>query len=373
MKMLMKNCINYLVCIFILLVSIMVSSCTKSDTANTEKASKPRFVISDLLMKSIKLEPARYEIEQNELELTGKISFNEDKVVRVYPLVGGTVEEIHVELGDYVKKGQVLAELKSTEVAQIEQDLIAAESNLKIAEKNESVLSDMAKSGLSSEKDVLTSKKELDKARAELAKVKRVISIYSINGRSNYIVKAPISGFIVEKNVTNDMQLRSDNSINMFTISDLAKVWVVANVYESDITKIQLGYNAEISTLSYPDTLFKGTVDKIYNVLDPASKVMKIRIMMDNTSLKLKPEMFATVRVRHTGTEKLMAIPAKAVVFDNSRNYVLVFKSQSHVEVHEVLVNKTYKDVAYIQEGSIKVGDQIVSRQQLLLYNALQQ
>ncbi|MFX8266578.1 efflux RND transporter periplasmic adaptor subunit, partial [Acinetobacter baumannii] len=78
-------------------------------------------------------------------------------------------------------------------------------------------------------------------------------------------IKAPISGFIVQKNITNNTSIRSDNGTNLFTISDLKKVWIQANVYEANISKIHVGETVSVTTVSYPDRIFKGTIDKIVN------------------------------------------------------------------------------------------------------------
>ena len=117
----------------------------------------------------------------------------------------------------------------------------------------------MRGSGVSSEKDYLTAQIEYRKALAEFNKVSEVLKIYGGNisagdsTGSGYNIKAPANGFIVEKNVNTGMELRTDNTNNLFTISDLKEVWAVANVYETDIAKIKQGSGAEISTLSYPD------------------------------------------------------------------------------------------------------------------------
>src|SRR6185437_6569260 len=108
-------------------------------------------------------------------------------------------------------------------------------------------------------------------------------------------IKAPISGFIVQKNITNNMVIRADNSNVVFAISDLKNVWVWANVYESNINNIHLGDAVNVTTLSYPGRVFNGKVDKIMNVLDPTSKVMKVRVALPNADYALKPQMYATV------------------------------------------------------------------------------
>jgi len=190
-----------------------------------------------------------------------------------------------------------------------------AKSEVAVAEKNLQVAQDLFGSKLNSERDVLSAQKELEKAQAELKRVKEIFSIYSLGENSMYNVKAPISGFIVEKKINRDMQVRADKTENIFDIAQIDEVWILANVNESEIGKIQLGYDAEVKTLSYPDKTFRGKVDRIFNILDPQTKAMKARIKIPNPDLLLKPEMNATVTLRFEEPVEMIAVPSSAIIF----------------------------------------------------------
>ena len=127
---------------------------------------------------------------------------------------------------------------------------------------------------------------------------------------------------------------------------------------------------ASVQTLSYPDERFTGQVDKIYTVLDPQTKAMTVRIRLHNTGMKLRPEMHATVTLRYEEGGKLATVPAGAVIFDRSKQYVMVFRGRSDIETREVSVLKSLGDVAYISKG-VKPGEKVISKSQLLVYNAL--
>src|ERR1035437_1492777 len=228
-------------------------SSTKNEEGKTDAA---QFCLPDSIMKQIAIDTVQMKPVYDELKVVGKISFDQDKVVRIYPLVSGTVLEVKVSLGSYVEKGQVLAVIKSSEMAGAENDKVSANANVAIAEKNFAAAADMYKSGILSEKEYITAQKELDKAKSELNRSKTVLSIYG-NESTNYVVKSPISGYIVEKFITTNMQIRSDNSTNIFTISDLSNVWALANVYESDIAEIVANEKVDITTISYPDKKFR--------------------------------------------------------------------------------------------------------------------
>ncbi|MCW3465440.1 efflux RND transporter periplasmic adaptor subunit [Chitinophaga nivalis] len=352
---------------FCLLAAIIWSGC--KDT-QAEEAEKSTFVLSDTMLKNIRIDTARMEPVLNELRLSGKVAPNGGKVLKVYPLVSGYVEDIKVQLGDYVQKGQVLAVIHSAEIADYEKQLAQARSDRNVADKNLKVAQDLYDSRLSTEKDVVNAKGEVQKSDAEINRLNDLFKIYRKGKGATYLVTAPISGYIIEKNINNSMEIRTDNSTNIFTISELDDVWVMANVFETDIARIKEGYEADVVTVSYPDQPFHGKIDKIYNFLDPATKTMQVRIRIDNKNMLLKPEMFATVYVTYQDNDEQIAVPSAAIIFDNSKNFVLVFKDKFNISVRQVEVAKTAGDITYISAG-LKPEEKVISKNQLLIYDAL--
>ncbi len=335
-----------------------------------DEDTKKTFSISDTMMKRIVIDTAQIQQVQGELTLNGKIIADENKLVNVFPFVGGTVSEVRYELGDYVRKGEVLAVIKSGEVAEYERQLIDAQSDLLLAKKNLGVQRDLFSSRLTSERDVATAEKEVEKDEAELKRIQEVYRIYSINNSAQYVVKAPINGFIIEKNINRDMTLRSDKSDNIFTVADIDDVWTMANVYESDISKISIGLEAQIRTIAYPDSVIIGKVDKIFNILDPQTKTMSIRIKLSNSRYILKPGMAATVYLRYNEPRSMTAIPASSIIFDKGKTFVMVYRSRSDVETRKVTVAQTAAGHAYISSG-LAEGERIITRGQLYIYDAL--
>lgn len=327
-------------------------------------------MLSDTMMHRIQIDSVQVQPIRSELTLVGKIVADENRVIKVYPLVGGNVETVKVELGDYVHKGQTLAVIRSGEVADLERQSLQAQSALLLAEKNLLVAQDMFESKLTAQPQVVAARQEVDKAKAEVSRIREVFSIYGLGKTSTYTVKAPIDGFVIEKNVNQNMQLRSDNADNLFTIGQISDVWVLANVNESDINQVRLGMKADVQTLSYPDRVFGGKVDKVFSVLDPATKALTIRIRLANTDLKLKPEMHATVTLRYEEGGQMATVPSGAVIFDRSKNYVMVFRSRTDIETREVMLLKSLGKVAYVRTG-LKPGERVISQNQLLVYDAL--
>ncbi len=353
--------------LFILPVLFALESCS-SDEKKVETATA--FSMSDTMMNKCEFYTASLKDVRNELRLFGKIEPDNNKLAQVYSIVGGNVMKINVELGDYVTKGQVLATVRSGEVAEFQKEQLDARSDLAVEEKNLQVAKDMYAGKLATEKDVLAAERELEKAKAELARINEVYGIYNLQAGSVFNVTAPMSGFIVQKNINQNEQLRADKSDALFSIAEINEVWAMANVNESDISKVQIDYDAEVTTLSFPDTKYLGKIDKIFNAIDPETKAMKVRVRIPNNDLKLKPEMNATVIVRYNENRKLIAVPASSVIFDKSKNWIMVFKDRNNVETRKVHVYSQVGDIAYIRDG-IRDGEKVISKNGLLIYDAL--
>ena len=352
-------------------LTLTLGGCAKNDeAAATGPKAEAGFSLSDKMLRELKLDTVRQQPVRDELTLSGQIASDGDQTVKVYPLVGGVVEQLSVELGDHVTKGQVLAVIRSGEIADLQNQSSSAGTDLDIARKNLAVLEDQYTAGLASERDVTLARKELQKARGNVGKSRKQLSVYGVSPDGTYALRAPISGFITEKNVTDRMQFNADNVGNLFTVSNLDNVWIMANVFESDISRVRQGFAADVTTLSYPDQHFSGRIDKVFNVLDPESKVMKVRVRLPNPGYLLKPEMYAQIKVSTTGTDRMLAVPAQSVIFDKDRNFVLVFKDRRHIETREVKVAKTVGETAYVQTG-LQDGERIIARNQLLVYDEL--
>lgn len=353
-----------------LLALLLVAPLLKGCGNDTPVTQTEKFVISDSLLHTLEIDTVQYRKFENSITLNGKVTANPNDVVQVFPMVSGKIDGINVMLGDYVKKGQILGVIRSPEMAGYNSNLITAKTNLKVAQKNLQAAKEMYQSGLSSQKDYLAAQASYQQAVAELNRVQEVIQMNGGGAQGNYLVKAPISGFIIEKGITNGMDIRSDNGNDLFTISDLNNIWVMGDVYESNIPNVHLRDSVDITTLSYPEKVFHGIVDKMSNVLDPVNKVMTVRISLPNPGYLLKPGMFASVTVLHPENTEMLCIPSSAVIFDHSQYYVLVYNSRKNVVITPVQIVKTTRNLAYISSG-LQEGDKVIASQTLLIYAAL--
>ncbi|UEG53623.1 efflux RND transporter periplasmic adaptor subunit [Mucilaginibacter daejeonensis] len=349
---------------------VALASCEEKKTGTMESK---QVCVSDSLAKMIEVDTARESAMKNELNLTGEVSFDENNVVKVFPFASGQVMKVNVSLGDKVTAGQVLAVIRSADVAGNYSDLTSAKADLAISKRQLQQAEYLYKNGISSERDYTEAKENYNKAVAADNKLREQIAINgggNTNAAGTLVVKAPRSGYIVEKNITSGNYIRPDNGSSMFTISDMKDVWIKANVFESDIAKVRVGYTAHITTLAYPGKVFTGKVDNVGSVLDSDSKVLTVRISLPNPDMLLKPEMFTNVMVSNNEAAQAVAIPAGAVVFDSGKNYVVIYRDKCNLSVREVNVIKSVEDTTYVAAG-IKPGERVISKNQLLLYNAL--
>lgn len=344
-------------------------SCTKK-TENA-KVENSNLELSEHTKGELSLAPAVAENVQNTLVLTGKVMPFEDRQVKVSPLVDGIIEKLSANLGDYVQKGKILAVVHSTDVADLENQTVSSKSDLLSAQKNLQVQQDLYKAGLASEKDVTLAQNDVTKEKGALNRANEVSKIYGVKN-SFYTLKSPISGFVVEKNgsISDKMAYHEGETGAFFTIADLSDVQIVANVYESDIAKVKLGYPVKVTLIAYPDKVFMGKIDKISNVLDPQTRTMNVRINLKNQSNLLKPEMFAQIKVDFDQNKKMVSIPAEAVIFDKNKNYVIVYKDAKNVSTREVQIAQTTNGKSYIFKG-LNEGEQVMLENQLMIYNAL--
>lgn len=349
---------------------LVVTLCSCNDNKKKEETATA-FVLSDVMLSTTQTAPAKTVPLKNELSFYGKITADNNKLIEIYPIVGGNVMKVNVELGDYVTKGQVLASIRSTEIAGFEKDLEDAKNDLIVAKNNLKVAQELFEGKLNSERDVIEAKSHLDKAQSQLLRVQETYKIYNIKKGAIYEVRSPLSGFILQKNINQDMLLRNDRTDNIFDIAEINEVWAIANVNESDIGQVKLGIDAAVTTLTYPNKIFKGKVDKIFNIINPATKAMQVRISLKNDGFLLKPEMRANIKLSYTENEILMInIPSEAVIFDKSKNFVMVFKDRNNIETRQVEVYRQVGNTTFISSG-LKEGEKVMTKNQLLVYDAL--
>jgi cobalt-zinc-cadmium efflux system membrane fusion protein len=346
---------------------VMLYSCGKKETNDN---SRTPYLVPDSLMRTLRIDTVKTTDVTDAIRFNGTVDFNTDKVANIFPLVSGVVQGINVVPGDYVKAGQELGVVSSAEVANYNSALVTAQTNVTLTAKQLAQQKDLYKSGLASQVDVTNAEVSYEQAVASEIAAKKILNINGNDKNGQFFIKSPINGFIVQMNVTNGMAIRTDNNAGLFTISDLKDVWVDANVYEENISKVHLGDSVDVSTISYPGQIFRGKVDKLMNVLDPTTKAMKMRVVLQNPGYLLKPQMFATVTLNDDEHKRAISVSSKALIFDNSQYYVIVVTGNKNVQIRPVQLISNNGKTAYIQAG-LAPGERVIASDAILIYGSL--
>jgi cobalt-zinc-cadmium efflux system membrane fusion protein len=347
----------------------LLFSCNEKETV-TEKNEK--FCLNEDLKKKVTIEEIKREPVSETFTLTGNVTYNSDNVIQFTSLINGVVTNTYFSLGDYVKKGQVLAEIKSTELNGLQSENKSVESQLAVAQRQLASVKSMFEDGIASQKDLIQAESEVKVLKASLENIKSNLALYSASPeKSVFQIKAPSNGFIVAKNMSSGMQI-SSGSEPLFTISDLNEVWVMVNIYATDMQNIRENMEVKIKTLAYPDEVFSGKISALSQVFDAEEHVLKARIVMKNTDLKLKPGMSADIILNksNASAESLLAVPVKAVIFDDNQNFLVVYKDDCNLEIRQVDPVTKNREVVYFDKG-IQENEKIISKNQLLIYESL--
>ncbi|HZY82427.1 MAG TPA: efflux RND transporter periplasmic adaptor subunit [Cyclobacteriaceae bacterium] len=356
---------------------VIAAACSKKedDQKAVQADNKANVTLTSEQMKSVVVKEVNAVPVAEEFTAVGDVSFDENNVVRVFPIVSGTVEKVEVSLGDYVQRGQQLATLLSTDISAYQRDYNVAKANLEVEQKNMTRSEDLYKSGMLSEKDYTEAKKDLANANSEFNEKKQILELYGGSSErldATFRVVAPRSGYIVERNINEGTQIRTDLNTNIFTISDLKTVWIWANVHESDMAKVKVGDKVSVNTVAYPDKTFEGKIVKIGTMLDPESRVIRVRTELDNQDGLLKPEMFATILITSQTSEKVLAVPEKALVLENNQFYVMKETSANTFEKIKVEVGRKFSEFTEVK-GGINAGDRIIVEGSLFALTASNQ
>jgi cobalt-zinc-cadmium efflux system membrane fusion protein len=299
-----------------------------------------------------------------ELKTTGSVNADVSRNIPVISLASGRIVEIDARLGDAVTKGQLLLKVQSQDIAQAFSDYrqaVADEALAKaqldrakilldkgaIAKKDEEVAEDAeVKAKVTTE----TAVEHLHVLGADMEHPSSIIEIH-----------APVSGVITDQQVTAAAGVKTlDNSPNLFTISDLSKVWIICDVYENDMSFVHLGEYADIHLNAYPNVILKGRVDNIAPTMDPNIRTAKVRLEVDNPGL-LRFGMFVTATFQGMRKEMHATVPATAILHLHDRDWV--YSPAGDKQFRRIEVQSGNMLPGGLQEiaTGIKPGQQVIS------------
>jgi cobalt-zinc-cadmium efflux system membrane fusion protein len=323
-------------------------------------------------MGFIKLAEVTAEADVSMASATGKVAFNEDVTSRVGSPVSGRVAQLHVQLGDKVKKGQPLITIASPEVEAARAEAIQASADMQLAQRAYDRAERLFADGNIPKKDLQSAEDDLIKAKSNVQRTDARLQLLGVNRETfspSYVLRAPIDGTVVERAILPGQEVRSDGGTPLITIADLKTLWVLADIYERDLERAEEGSMAEVRVAAYSD-VFKGVVKHVGEVVDPNTHTVKVRILVDNTDGRLKPEMFAKVTLSQKKPKTVIAVPSSAVLSDGETNSVIVADAHGNYQVRNI-------DVGAERDGKVRVlsglntGEKIVVQGALFVKNEL--
>jgi membrane fusion protein, heavy metal efflux system len=303
--------------------------------------------------------------EADQVVANGVVAADVSRTYAVNALSSGRVVETKTRLGDDVQKGQLLLTMTSPDMMQAISDYQKFKSSEIVAKKAVDRDQSLLSGGVFAEKDFEAAKDSYERAKIDTQTAEERIKILGGDAEhpSSVIeIRAPVSGTIIEQNVTAAAGVKSlDNSPNLFTIADLSTVWVLCDVFENDLARVHLGDRAEIELNAYPNRRLAGRVGNISKLLDPNTRAAKVRIELANEGGILRPNMFATAHFISQGAETRTVVPATAVLRLQDRDWVFVKLNDKQFRRTEVQTGPANSDKSVPVLSGIKTGDQVVS------------
>ncbi|MDC2175210.1 efflux RND transporter periplasmic adaptor subunit [Bacteroides thetaiotaomicron] len=351
-------------CYFILPVMLLVVSCTD----HSQPSKQIQTLLNENFIPNVKTVKAVTDSQVREITFAGHVTADPDKTISYSPLVNGVVVRTNFSLGEKVNKGAAMLDIRSTELSTLQAELISQEAELKISSRELKSAQTLYTDKMISEKELLAAEGKYHQAKAAFDKTNADISVYGMNkGEGLFTITSPVSGYVISKKCPVGSNVSADNEA-LFSVADLSEVWVIANIYASNLQFVRYGMEAEISAISYPNEIFKGKIDLVSQVFDPDDKVLKARIVLPNTEMKLKPEMSVVVKLRNQAPEGVVSLPSETVIFDKDA-YFIVVKNDSDYSIRRVIPMGHHGGNTYL--SGVEAGEDVVVKNQLLIYNEL--
>ncbi len=347
---------------------------------------------------SLTVEPAK-ALGNTVIRVTGRLTWNDDTTVRIYPSVMGRVEKIEAQIGQVVAVNDRLAMLWSADFGQAQADANRAASDLRLAERTLKRQRELLAHGAAAQKDMEAAEGDCERKVAENERTQAQLRRYGVEQGSVdglFPLKAPLGGILVEKTINPGQEVRPDQMLAgdakivkpLFVISDPQRLWVQLDVSETDINSVHAGQKLEVRSRAYSDKVFRGKVEVIGHSLDPQTRAVQVRGFVDNTDGLLKAEMYvnAEITIENEATKppalvpaslkqsgsppkKLMSsaeIPTSAVFSMENSHFVFVEKSPGEYHRQPVVLGFESDGHVAVTNG-LTVGQRVVTEGSLLL------
>jgi cobalt-zinc-cadmium efflux system membrane fusion protein len=375
------NARNYLK-IFGLLAIIGLSGCHREmqlpePPAPRVDGDKVNFAADSPQLASLTIETAQPR-KLSITNVTGRLYWDDDLTVRVFTPVAGRVTSIPGELGKPIKAGAPLAEIDSPDFGQAQADARTADGNLRLADKALARTKELFDHGAAAQKDVESAEAADIAAVAERDRAQAKLALYggsAPGGEEVYVLRSPVAGVVVEKNINPGQEVRSDqmlaNAPNLFAplfvVSDPTRLWLQLDVAESDLQSLQPSQQLQVYSQAFPGRAFSGEVEAIGDSLDPATRTVQVRGYVSNPDKLLKAEMYVRADVLVNTAETTRAaveIPARSVFMRDNKYYVFVEQSPGQYVRQPVTVGAE-------QDGRVPIIDGVKAGQRVVTYGCL--
>ena len=378
-----------------LLFGLMVMESACDGTPNDVVASKapvavatPGFIILSAEESSrvgLVVQPVTRSDFRTYRDFPAIVQPNQRNMAEITTLVRGRVVEVYADFGQEVKANAPLAILYSSELGLAQSAYLKAKAKLHVAEQAYSRAKFLLREQVIGEAeaqrrqaDLLSNQAEANESRDRLKLLGMDEEEFGRLDRSRQIrsvvpIVAPFAGRIIGRKLTRGEVVETTE--NLFVIADLSEVWVQANIPEKDIPFVHAihasgGTQVEVRINAYPKEVFKGTITYVGDVLDPVTRTMQLRIELPNRDGRLKPEMFATIRVFSEAQPDRLAVPEAALQRDQGRTFVFVQRNANEYELREVHVGESNGTVIAIL-GGLNEGEPVVTHGAFVLKSEL--
>jgi membrane fusion protein, heavy metal efflux system len=349
---------------------------TKADTAEL-------FQVPLDQMSHIQVAAVQKENVQRVLRLSGSVAYNAFQTTPVIAPIGGPVHEILVAPGQIVRKGQPLLTVTSPDYSAARSGYIKAHDSFLLADKLYVRSQDLYSHGAIALADLQQAESGRTQAHADMEAAADALRALGLNdpeavakspaqATAEMPVLAPVSGEIVER-LVGPGQLLQTGATQCFTISDTETVWVLINVYQSDLAYVRVGDPVEINTETYPQT-FHGKISYIAPALDPSTRTLQARVVTQNPGRKLKKDMYVTATLQAGAINNALTVPDAAVLRDTENQpFVYVQTSANEFARRLITLGESSRGRTQITSG-LKEGEHVVGNGSLFLQfkNALQ-
>jgi cobalt-zinc-cadmium efflux system membrane fusion protein len=261
------------------------------------------------------------------LNVTGTVNPDISRTIPVISIASGRVVAIHTQLGAYVKKGQLLMEVQSTDISNAFDQYLKAVNDERLARTQDERAKILYDKGAIARSQLEIADDGEQNAKTDLTATEQQLHFLGVDPAHPSLtakIYSPATGVVIAQNVTNAAAtgVTFAGSSNAFTIADLSQVWIICDVYENDLPMVHVGQTADIRLNAYPDHVVTGIIGEIDAILDPSIRAAKVRIQVPNPDQLMRIGMFATATFHGRKLEDHTSVPASAILHLHDRDWV---------------------------------------------------